>query len=368
MSNFFDEQKAQSLIKAEIVSKYFWAWAKIVSKNKQRIAYIDLFAGPGRYKDGSATTPIMLLTQVLKNNDLASKLVTYFNDADKSNSDALSAAIAEIPEINKLKYPPMVQNFELNDEFVKGVEQVNLIPTLAFIDPFGYKGLSMRLINSVLRHWACEVVFFFNYSRINMGIMNDSVMKHMQALFGDDEAHKLRETLSDLTPTLRESMIIEHLSKTLMEQGRRYVLPFTFLTKVGNRTSHYLIFVSKHPLGYKIMKEIMAGKSSRTSQGVPSFAYCEAHEKMPLLFELGRPIDELESMLMHYFSGRELPMIKIFQEHHVNRPFIEPNYKQVLINMELKGLIDADPPADRRRKLKGKPTMGHNVMIRFPHV
>ncbi len=54
-SSFFDESREQSQVKAAIVSKYFWAWAKVVlptaKKQGGRIAYIDLFAGPGRYKD-----------------------------------------------------------------------------------------------------------------------------------------------------------------------------------------------------------------------------------------------------------------------------------------------------------------------------
>ena len=57
--NFFDETTEQSAIKTEIVSKYFWAWAKViiptVKKSDGRIAYIDLFAGPGSYKDGTST-------------------------------------------------------------------------------------------------------------------------------------------------------------------------------------------------------------------------------------------------------------------------------------------------------------------------
>jgi hypothetical protein len=62
--NFFTEQKEQSLIKARIVEKYFWVWANVViptakqiSPKNPRIAYIDLFAGPGRYEDGSKSTP-----------------------------------------------------------------------------------------------------------------------------------------------------------------------------------------------------------------------------------------------------------------------------------------------------------------------
>jgi len=56
---FFDERDDQSEVKARIVSKYFYVWAKIIVPHarSQRIAYIDLFAGPGRYKDGSASTP-----------------------------------------------------------------------------------------------------------------------------------------------------------------------------------------------------------------------------------------------------------------------------------------------------------------------
>src|SRR5712691_13263697 len=58
--SFFDESTAQSRIKATIVRDYFWAWAKVilptVKRRGGRIAYIDLFAGKGRYKDGTKST------------------------------------------------------------------------------------------------------------------------------------------------------------------------------------------------------------------------------------------------------------------------------------------------------------------------
>lgn len=48
--HFFDEQTEQSLVKSTIVSKYFDAWASVItrvqdkSKNfNKKIAYIDLF-------------------------------------------------------------------------------------------------------------------------------------------------------------------------------------------------------------------------------------------------------------------------------------------------------------------------------------
>jgi hypothetical protein len=74
--NFFDESREQSLVKATIVSKYFWAWAKVIisTVNKRqggKIAYIDLFAGPGRYKDGTKSTPLLVLEKAIQDPDLS---------------------------------------------------------------------------------------------------------------------------------------------------------------------------------------------------------------------------------------------------------------------------------------------------------
>jgi three-Cys-motif partner protein len=69
---FFDESREQSIIKAEIVEKYFDAWAGIITATQdrtgkeKRIGYVDLFAGPGRYKDGSDSTPLRVLTKAIE--------------------------------------------------------------------------------------------------------------------------------------------------------------------------------------------------------------------------------------------------------------------------------------------------------------
>ena len=48
-NSFFNESTETSLVKAEIVAKYFWAWAKVIipqaKKRKTNIAYIDFFLG-----------------------------------------------------------------------------------------------------------------------------------------------------------------------------------------------------------------------------------------------------------------------------------------------------------------------------------
>jgi hypothetical protein len=232
-NSFFDEQSDQSKIKAAIVSKYFWAWAKVItgylkgSKKDTSIQYIDLFAGPGRYKNGTKSTPILILEQAI------------------------------------------------GDPLFRGGTQA-------------VKGL-----------------------------------------------------------------------------GGKFILPFTFKNETGNRTSHHLIFVSKHPRGYEIMKEIMAKESSSTPLGVPSFEYNPAEKDQMILFGYGSPA-ELEGSLLQRFSGRIMTMIQVFDEHNVGTPYIKKNYKDVLTKMEKDGTIVLDPPLTKRPKRKGEITCGDQVRVTFP--
>ncbi len=372
MSNvrFFEETKEQSLVKSTIVSKYFWAWAKVIiptaKQHDGKIAYIDLFAGPGRYKDGSKSTPLLVLEKAIQDADMRRMLVTIFNDANEDNSRSLEKAIKALRGVDTLRYRPKVRNDEIGEEIVKMFEKMQLVPTLFFVDPWGYKGLSLRLVNSVLKNWGCDCIFFFNYNRINMGLANEAVKEHMDALFGATRAAALRQKLNMLNPRDRELSIVEEIAQALKEMGGKYALPFCFKNDKGNRTSHHLIFVSKHFRGYEIMKGIMAAESSKADQGVPSFEYSPADKRYPMLFELSRPLDGLGKMLLTEFAGRRLKMRELYEEHNVGRPFIEKNYKDVLRKLETEGKITADPPAAKRRPRRGEVTFGPNVWVTFP--
>jgi len=368
--NFFRESREQSIVKSTIVSKYSWAWAKVIMPTAARahvgkIAYLDLFAGPGRYLDGTRSTPLLILERAIADPDMRKMLATVFNDKDERHARELEVAIKALPGIETLQYQPVVLNEEVGTEMVKQFQTTTLVPTLFFVDPWGYKGLSLQLVNSVLKDWGCDCVFFFNYNRISMGLSNPAVEDHMNALFGKPRADALRPKLEGLAPYGRELMIVEELCKALESSGeKRFVLPFRFLNDQGTRTSHHLIFVSKHFRGYEIMKSIMAKESSRRDQGVPSFEYNPADDRFHRLFDLTAPIDELEGGLLDYFAGRRLTMKHIYLEHNVGRPFIEKNYKDALRSLETKGEIRCEPPAAKRRP----GTIGPHTRVTFPRV
>lgn len=293
------------------------------------------------------------------------RLVTVFNDKDSKKSKDLEKTITEIPGIDKLAYYPQVRNEEVGDNIVAEFESFNFIPSLFFVDPWGYKGLSLRLINSVLKDWGCDAIFFFNYNRINMGLNNYYVKSHLNALFGEDRCAILRDKLENVyDPTERELLIVEELCQAIKESGPQYVLPFRFKNEKGRRTSHHLIFVSKHFKGYEIMKDIMARESSSNEQGVPSFEYNPADflPKQTLLFQLSKPLDDLKSELLQKYSGQSIKTKELYQDHSIDTPFIKKNYKQVLRELYNEGAIEAVTD-------KGKPpkkgTFGDNINIKF---
>lgn len=362
---FFEERTDQSEVKARIVSKYFMAWAKVVMpsalKAGGQIAYIDLYAGPGRYKDGSASTPLLVLESAINHPQISKILTAHFNDADSTNTSTLQEEINKLPGIHKLRYKPEVTHGEVDEEAALYFNQTRLAPTFSFVDPFGYKGLSLKIVQGVIKDWGCDCVFFFNYNRINAGISNPAVRQHMDALFGVERANALRERLPGLSSELREAAILEELAKEIKSLGGNYVLPFTFRNSEGTRTSHKLIFVSKHFKGYEIMKDIMAGESSTLDENVPSLAYSPADASMPLLFSLAQPMSKLKQTLLKEYAGKTLSLREIYERHSVGTPYLKRNYREALLALEDEDAITAFSETKRRRK----GTFPDHVKVKF---
>ncbi len=350
---FFDERTDQSEVKARIVQKYFYAWANVImptaEKSGGKIAYIDLYAGPGRYKDGAASTPLLVLEHAINHTKMAKMFVGLFNDSDKNNTTTLTSEISKLPGIEKLINKPIVRNGEIDEDAEKFFRETRLMPSFSFVDPFGYKGLSLGIIKGVIKDWGCDCVFFFNYNRINAGISNPAVTDHMNALFGAQRADQLRALLPGKSPELREALILEELAKEIKALGGKFVLPFTFRNQAGTRTSHKLIFVSKDFKGYEIMKDIMAKESSTTDQGVPSLTYSPADADMPLLFSLNRPRDALKKSVCEAFANKVVDFDTLYRTHSVDTPYVSKNYREVLNELEEDDLVVAYSVKGKRR-------------------
>ncbi len=325
---FFEDQTEASALKARIVSKYFWAWAKIMLKKakQRRIGYLDLFAGPGVYGDQNKSTPILILERAVHEEQIGLALVATFNEANAEHAKTLRTAVDQLPGIKLLKTKPVVAEQVVGPRIVPWLRSVNSLPSLIFIDPFGYKGVTKRLIDECLRQWGSDLILFFNYNRINAAITNLAMKTHVDLLFGTERANRLRSLVPGMDPAAREKLVIEEFAAVAKGDANAHVLPFRFSSSVNAKTSHYLFFVSRHPLGLKIAKDIMAAESQTDAHGFPTFEFDPkpppAQGELPLLLEPS-PLEMLEEDLRLEFAGKTLTVAEVFKRHQGKTRFTE---------------------------------------------
>ncbi len=195
---FFAEVSEESRVKQTIVSTYFRAWANVLmnaaGRRDKRIAYIDLFAGRGRYEDGTPSTPLLVLQAAVENVQLRENLAALFNDADPAKAETLREEIGKLEGIEQLVHAPRVSNETVDEELVKRLRETHLVPSFVFIDPWGYKGFSLELVEAVLKDWGTDVLFFFNYNRVNMSLGKEEIPESLLPVFGEERTRQLQQT------------------------------------------------------------------------------------------------------------------------------------------------------------------------------
>jgi three-Cys-motif partner protein len=353
--DFFGQPEENSVVKTRIIRNYFGKWTRIVLPSALRfnepIAYLDLYAGRGMYRTGEKSTPIFLLEDAVRDPVLAANLVTIFNDKNAELTADLSAAIRVIPNLSRLRYPPEIHTGEVDSAVTEALEKQHLPPTLLLADPFGYKGLTQALIHSVLQNWGCDCIFFFNFNRLNPALSNPRVERNIVELFGQERVELLRAVFVSRKPSPheRELLVLSAIREAMAEIGGKYTLSFRFDMPDRDRTSYYLIFVSKHHKGYFEMREIMAAESLETAERVPLFEY--SADRQPTLIDENHSLDALEATLMREFSGQTVSSQDLTERHYCEPPFCKRNYLQALARLEDRRKIRVSTSGTRRAGL-----------------
>lgn len=277
-NDFFQNQKEKSKIKTYIVSEFFKAYYPILDRAKyikNGFNYIDLFCGPGVYKDGSKSTPIVLLDIINNSNsDIAKKINMVFNDDNKEFCESLNSNIMSHPAYNKLSNKPIIFNGSAKDVNLDGILS-NRNPTFSFIDPWGYKDISANQIKSLVTSIGSDCILFFNVNSILQDLPKPTSEKHMRNIFGEEYSNALKiANDSVINQNIKCKKFVELFSKNLFEQYfenreskgyRLFVLPFSFGQDDSSKTSHYILFISKNHKAIFEMKKIMVRKSNSFS-------------------------------------------------------------------------------------------------------
>ena len=365
-ADFFRRLREGSRVKQKIVADYFVYYNRVMARRNEKVGYADLFAGPGSYTDDSGgvheSTPVLVTKAAISEPLFRDKVHLWFNDGDMENHERLKETIESIPGVGSLVHAPTITGKIIDSQWPRKMERVK-VPTLVFLDPCGYKGLSLRLVKSILKGYGNDCIFFFNYSRINMKLDLEIMNNSIDEFFEPARSAVLRSAIQDKSPQEREDLILASV-RSALEEARGIPQCFRFVSE-RNRTSHHLFFASKDPRAAAAMKRTFNAASSTVTEGVGSGEHDpRARDRSGLLFA---GLYEVQDQLLDRFHGRRIQFGRLLEEESRSR-FTDSNYRDAILELERNSRVTVNPPAESRRWQAGglKRSLPLTAYITFP--
>ncbi|HEX5243546.1 MAG TPA: three-Cys-motif partner protein TcmP [Tepidisphaeraceae bacterium] len=379
--NHFDDYREQTAVKHEILAAYLPAYFHILKSGNNNLLLIDGFAGRGTYTDAAGRaidgSPLRALKLIAETPAFHSKVSTIFVESDDILFPQLKEAVDNFYSQHQSIRSPLC----LHATFAECVNEVltrvngNLAPTFLFVDPCGVSGTSLHAIKAVMDCDKCEAFIFFNIDGVRRTAGLEKLSHVLTDLMGSEErAKKLYDGLRKTADSSqREALILSEYRAALKEiVGANYIIPFRVEHEDKQKTSHYLIHVTKHPLGFRIMKDVMwkRGRDENRAGGL-LFAQSSRTNYIPLFDNRGDTKREILDAL------RTGPLrVSVFYERWSERPddtLCESAYREALLELESAGNIEVLNKdcknvisALARKKWRGKPTLAEDYYVRLP--
>ena len=349
-SGFFSSPSLRSQVKSLVVGEYYRQWGHIIANSpgpgRDAMGYVDLFCGPGTYDDGTESTPLVVLRETLRSDVLRRRVLLVFNDEIRTRVRNLEGAVSRVLLDEGVTLPklPEYHSFEVGRDALDWFQQLRLGACLFFLDPWGYRGLSMDLISGLVRGWGSDCIFLFNYATLRRHLFNEGEDELVAEFWNAEDLDNLRVHLSGDSPRDSEDLAVNFLTNCLRGRGVTYVLPMRFTVEDSVRTSYHLILASKNFRAYELMKEVMRRVcTGRTETVVPfEFSVKRGPQQMELLPD-PLPEDDLSERLFEKFVGESLMFRELylgFEAEHTT-PFIKRDYVAALNILRDQKLVDA---------------------------
>jgi three-Cys-motif partner protein len=377
----FEDYRQQTQVKHEILVAYLPAYYHILKQGEKNLNFIDGFAGRGIYTKAETGetfegSPLLALKLFAENADFAKQVSTVFIESDvvlfNQLNENVEAFYGKHPEIRK----PKCFHDNFSDRVNEILDKVDgrLAPTFLFVDPCGVSGASFNTIQRVMGCDKCEVFIFFNIDGVRRIAGLEPLSNVLVELMGTRE--RAQELYNDLRMTndvrQREQMILRHYFTALREDiGVEYISPFRVEHEDKHKTSHYLIHATKHPLGFRIMKDVMWRRGHCEDQAGGLELRQKGRTNFIPMFDIRADIKQ--EILEVLRDG--LLRVSVFYQEWTMRPDdlqCEASYRQALLELEAAGKIEVlgkdgknTTKAEARPKRKGKPTLAKDYFVRL---
>ena len=255
------EMKEHTEVKHRILRKYLSIWTRILGSTNREVQYFDGFAGRGRYKDGEAGSPLLAIDVADSHIDQLNMFHCTLNELNSTNFGVLKEEVAK-------KKQQCAHSERINTEFhnrkfedialdVLTNEDYRHLPSLVFVDPFGYKGTPFETISDIMniRDSGDEVFFNFMVDKIRRFVNDEEKANTITRAFGTDKWKYIRDI--DNRQQQEKELLQFYVSRLREDAGVKHVFPFQMKHPDKDVTVYYLIFATNHFKGLRVMKDVM---------------------------------------------------------------------------------------------------------------
>lgn len=336
----------QTRAKHELLRHYLNAWFPIMARGGfRKVMYMDGFAGPGVYATGEPGSPILALKALVGRKDFSTLSTTtflfVFNEQEAGRYASLQSELTAF-KATVTPWPDNVRIFaasggfsEMAQELIDDIYGTNakLVPTFAFIDPFGVTGVSLSQIGKLLSSPSCEIFLYFSFNEVQRFAQAGNIDHHLSELFGTDEFTRCPKAGS---PGRKRFLLELFVSQMKSVGGFSYVVPFEMRHGDGNVGS-YLVYGTRSLKGLEAMKNAMwkvdpSGEfrfSARATSG------------QEVLFG-STDVELLQDLLSTQFSGQTVTMKAVNEYVLAETPFKLGHVKRLTLRpLEQAGKITA---------------------------
>lgn len=341
-----------------ILRVYLDGWLPaIIHGAERRVLVIDGFSGPGEYVNEDGTpgddgSPVIALNALMNHTgiDLAGtrkEFVFVFLDekADRSShleTVAIPTRVGKVPDnvriiVKNKEFAPTVTEI-LDDLADKGTR---LAPSLVFVDPFGWSGVPMSLMQRLLSQPKSEVLVTFMVDSVNRWLTHSDVkiQAHLDELFGCSDWRMIA------TGAQRYDKLRELYERQLMGGiQHRFVRSFRMWNEAG-KPVYDLVFGTNHIEGLKKMKAAMWKVDPRKGG-----SFSDRAAKRPTLFDVAPEVEPLDEILIAKFAGKSATVERVERFVVVETDFRETHYKKRLKKLEEDGKVVCIDRPDKKRK------------------
>jgi three-Cys-motif partner protein len=180
-SDFFGQRSAQAVLKHGVLARYAHYFAgRAGAATKGRVAFIDGYAGEGRYQDGSPGSPLLLASQATRAQMFGRDVKLAFVEQDGARREQLRQSLSE----NNVE-PDQVLGDSLETVIDGLLDRYAQHAVLLFVDPFGL-AVSRSTLERVLRRRSrsqpIDVLYHFSLSTVarmgRAGVVEGPTSRH----------------------------------------------------------------------------------------------------------------------------------------------------------------------------------------------